>query len=130
MDDEKLTPLEAYKVFIDSMASVASNSVTSNWVLNGWPEGAGDAPTRHFVASLNDEQKAVLAQMLRESRVGGTPAALVELESYTLIDWDGVTLPEKPFPYYLHEIFWRRFFKYPWPDEEETDIGNSPSGEV
>ena len=68
--------LELYKAFIDGLVE-RKDSMTALWVKgDGFPKTEDNKAKNDFLATLTPEQKDVLAEMLQDEHIGGSPQPL------------------------------------------------------
>ncbi len=114
-------PIAAYKEFIDSFVEIRP-SVHSRWVKESdFGDLHENAHFNHLLVELTPEQREVLAELLQRSRDSGIHDALVQLDGYTLISPDGVSLPRKPFGYFMHYDWVLRREGEQWDEEDDFE---------
>jgi hypothetical protein len=116
-----MTPLDLWKSFVDSFASI-HDGVPSDWVVEQgcYPDTEGNRKINAFLATLILEQREVLAEMLVDSRVGGIHDALVVLndrmEDGGVYSEEGVQMEFQPFDTELYYDYICRRAGDEWPD--------------
>src|SRR5258708_6496564 len=91
--------LDRYKVLIDALVA-ASQAADAKWAENGsYPDIPDNKDINALLASLTPEQRAIIARMIQQAKVGGIHDAVVELldDGDYRVSQDGVKLPYQPF---------------------------------
>ncbi|MFN5944386.1 MAG: DUF6547 family protein [Phycisphaerae bacterium] len=123
---EPKTAIDAYKAIIDHFVDQTTNGLTERLVReSGKYSNAVDSEKFNaFVASLTQEQRELLAMMLREERIGATHDVLAELTWWLLCRDVGLTFRGEPMPFELsgmglHGDYMGRLGGWEWPEEDE-----------
>lgn len=119
---------KAYQNLIDQMVSLAKSQGVAAWIKeNKWPldpqlsSHESNARFHNCVSQLTPEQRAVVAEMMHESRVEGIHDALFSLENYKIVSPDGVELPFRPYDQQKIDDWYCRIDGDEWPEDDETD---------
>lgn len=120
------TPIDAYKAIIDHLVNETTNSVTVRLVRESgnYSNAVGSEKFNAFVASLTQEQRELLATMLREARIGAIHDGLAELTWWLLCREVGLTFRGEPMPFELsgmglHGDYIGRLDGWEWPPENQ-----------
>jgi len=125
------TGLDKYKLLIDDLVEHQESVVAKRVVENsGSPVHPSNDKINEFVGGMNDAERAILAQMLQDSRDGGMHDVLAYLsDEINLSDLrlvvDGLEMPVEPYGTGLHYDWTCRSSGDKWPDipngEEQSD---------
>jgi len=84
--------LELYKAFIDGLVE-RKGCVASRWIINGsYPQIDDNIAINQFLAMLTEQQKAILAKMVQDVRLGGIHDTLAYIDE--MVDCDGLVLSQ------------------------------------
>src|SRR5262249_46186832 len=121
------TPVEAYKAIIDQLVEDTSGIAEKLLREEGiWSRAPGAKVENAFVKSLTDEQRDLLAKMVRDERVSAIGTALSNLTWWLLCRDVGLTYRGEPMPFELsgmglHGDYIGRLDDWEWPDEKTGD---------
>lgn len=112
--------LEQYKAFIDGLVK-RKNSVTALWVKgDGFPKTNDNEAKNDFLATLSDEQKDLIAEMLHEEHIAGIHTTLAYIN--IMMDLEGLEISQNgvayPNDYFesMHFDFISRCEGDEWPE--------------
>lgn len=114
--------LREYKRFIDSLVK-RKISVVAKRIRDGVWNPDLQAPSDHkkynqLLASLSQEQRDLIAEIVQDVRIGGIHDTLVVLEEYKLLRND-IELATEPYGTENYYDFIARLAGDTWPDEKE-----------
>jgi hypothetical protein len=119
--DEPTTALEAYKAIIDGLVE-QSHSVAERLVREeaAFSKARGEGAANALVKKLSPQDRATLAAMLHEERVGGIHDALASLEWWTdcrdfALTFKGEVMPIG-FAEGMHHDYIGRLNDWEWPE--------------
>ena len=124
---EPSQPVDAYKAVIDDIVKLVDGPHKPQDAENRVSRAARRTPDfNEFVQSLSADQRAVLAQMLREERVSATHDVLASLSWWLScgdvgLTWRGQPMPVDLSDMGLHGDFVLRLEEEPWPGEQGED---------
>lgn len=94
--------VELYKAFIDGLVD-QKDGVLGTWILgDGYPKTDDNKAINELLSSVTDEQKAIIAKMVTDARIGGIHDTLayineqMDCEGLQLVQ-DGEVLPYDTF---------------------------------
>ncbi|CAN5387438.1 hypothetical protein BH10PLA1_BH10PLA1_03690 [soil metagenome] len=122
---EPSTPLEAYKAIIDQLVQERTNGVSERLLRDDgiYSKAPGDEAANKFVRSLTDEQKNLLADMLRRERFGAIGGVLADFTWWFCCRDVGFTFRGEAMPFELggegmHGDYVARSDGWEWPENE------------
>ncbi|MFT3686167.1 MAG: hypothetical protein QM783_14805 [Phycisphaerales bacterium] len=126
--EEPSTPLEAYKAIIDHFVERSSSSVSARNIELGSVPWIGAGPgepeakaVAEWTASLSEDQRRLLARLLRLERTESFHDALVSLEWWIACREVALTFRGEPMPVNfaegMHCDFFGRLTGWEWPKE-------------
>ncbi|MDR1290576.1 MAG: hypothetical protein LBK06_05185 [Planctomycetaceae bacterium] len=134
MSDTKYLAYEAYKKFIDELVVYSRASCETERIKKCEKilppffvdKNYADGDTYNkFIESLDDVQKRLLSNLLREERIGGFHDTLALLTSYIDIEGFGMTFHGQPMIVGieggLHQDFVGRLVDWQWPEKPDSD---------
>jgi hypothetical protein len=122
------SPVDAYKQIIDQLVRRSTSGVHERLVRESGIYLKSPVATceNELVASLSNQQREVLATMLRQERVSAIHDVLAELTWWLLCREVGLTFRGEPMPFELsgmgmHGDFVGRLDNWEWPAEENSN---------
>jgi hypothetical protein len=112
--------LDRYKELIDALVA-ASQAADATWAKNGsYLDIPDNKDINALLASLTTEQRAIIARMIQQAKVGGIHDAVVELldDGGYRVSQDGVELPYQPFGTESHFDYIARLHGQEWPEAD------------
>lgn len=123
---EPTTPIEAYESIIDQLVEKTTLGIHERLVreTGEYSNAPADTAANDFVASLNAEQRVLLAAMLRRERIGAIHDVLATLTWWLLCREVGLSFRGQPMPFELsgaglHGDYIGRLNGWEWPAEDE-----------
>jgi hypothetical protein len=123
---------DLYKSFIDDFVGL-NYSVCAAWVDENrrWPDCPENEETNRFLNNLSDDDKKVLARLLREEAKSAIHNAVVwvndEVWNGMIISRDGATMQKEPLGYQMYYDWNLRVEGKTWPEVEMMTIGEQIS---
>ncbi|EFM12495.1 conserved hypothetical protein [Paenibacillus curdlanolyticus YK9] len=113
--------LDVYKSFIDDLVDIRPGVLTLWAESKGWPKTEENAKFNSFLSELTQEQRAILAMMIQQSRDGGIHDVLAYLSEETNLNGlkimkNDVEMSVEPFGTQLYFDWVCRREGDDWPD--------------
>lgn len=120
------TPIAAYKAIIDQLVEDTTFGANERLLqeTGKYSKAPADSIANDFVASLNHQQRELLATMLRQERIGAIHDALATLTWWLLCREVSFTFRGTPMPFELsgmglHGDYLGRLDGWAWPSENQ-----------
>lgn len=127
IDKTPSRPVDAYKAIIDELVTVTSRGLSEKLILSEkrWSNAPDENDANKFVRSLSDNQRQLLARMVRNERIGAIHDVLAELTWWISCRDVQFTFCGEPMPTQLsgmglHGDYIGRLDDWEWPEEEAS----------
>lgn len=117
------TPLDAYKAIIDQLVEETTNGIGERLIrqLGVYSKASANAEANEFVQSLSNDQRLLLAKMLRDERVGTIHDFLADLTWWFTCRDVRLTFHGQPMPFGasegIHGDYIGRLNGWKWPED-------------
>jgi hypothetical protein len=125
---EPTTAIDAYKAIIDQLVDETSNGVSERLLRESgiYTKAQGESAANEFAQSLTEQQRELLATMLRQERVGAIHDVLTALTWWRAcreVGWTfrGITMPFDLHGMGMHGDYIGRLDDLEWPSENRSD---------
>jgi hypothetical protein len=120
-----LEELQEYQQFIDLLVQLSEKpGIETRVIDSGWPEAGTDPDVMVFnelIASLSEEQREIVAKLMRRAREDGVHDVIVKLEEYNIVSPNGITLPRRPYRQFRLDDWYCRKEGDEWGDVLDED---------